>query len=392
MGRCMRDGLGIAPVSMYGGDLSAAINSGRGVLVDQVVTITSYLQFSVPTVLYFDPNGKIVCSGVSAAMEFDGVPVQMHGPRFEGAGGAEIAVAFVGCAGVGIVGGKVSGFSKSGLRFSKTAGAACSDVSVQGSSFDDIGSAGAAGHGAIMFGTDGGSAPHTDISVLGCRMTNIKHIGIGVDGPSKRVSISHNSINKTVLSGEGIAVGGGTGGAQDVTIADNECQMPVGSSPGSILVYQSCNGVQVTGNRVRGGSTGIYVDFANPHAIQRLKIEDNYIADCANGILLNNGSGLSGSTVAVFIGRNMFTNVSLTPIERSTIAVADKAGIVSDIQILNGALWMPSGTGFGDVRISGLTAARPPVPFVGQNYFDTNIGRPVWWDGGSWLTAAGAAV
>jgi len=35
---------------------------------------------------------------------------------------------------------------------------------------------------------------------------------------------------------------------------------------------------------------------------------------------------------------------------------------------------------------SGVTADRPSGPYVGQQYFDTTITRPVWWDGASWIT------
>jgi len=38
-------------------------------------------------------------------------------------------------------------------------------------------------------------------------------------------------------------------------------------------------------------------------------------------------------------------------------------------------------------NFSGITADRPPLPYVGQQYFDTTIGFPVWWDGAMWITA-----
>jgi hypothetical protein len=45
----------------------------------------------------------------------------------------------------------------------------------------------------------------------------------------------------------------------------------------------------------------------------------------------------------------------------------------------------------------GSTAQRPPstiVPglSVGQSYFDTTLGKPVWWDGTHWVDATGASV
>jgi hypothetical protein len=41
---------------------------------------------------------------------------------------------------------------------------------------------------------------------------------------------------------------------------------------------------------------------------------------------------------------------------------------------------------------SDVTLNRPPAPYVGQQYFDTTITRPVWWNGVAWINAAGAVV
>lgn len=45
---------------------------------------------------------------------------------------------------------------------------------------------------------------------------------------------------------------------------------------------------------------------------------------------------------------------------------------------------------------NGTTAARPAgpsyPPVVGQVYFDTDLGIPIWWDGAAWVDATGAAV
>lgn len=48
---------------------------------------------------------------------------------------------------------------------------------------------------------------------------------------------------------------------------------------------------------------------------------------------------------------------------------------------------------FGLLTASGTTAARPAAPaFVGQPYFDTTLGYPVWWNGATWVNASGAHV
>ena len=42
---------------------------------------------------------------------------------------------------------------------------------------------------------------------------------------------------------------------------------------------------------------------------------------------------------------------------------------------------------------SGATADRPTERLeVGQYYFDTTIGRPIYWNGTNWINAAGTVV
>jgi hypothetical protein len=42
---------------------------------------------------------------------------------------------------------------------------------------------------------------------------------------------------------------------------------------------------------------------------------------------------------------------------------------------------------------SGVTASRPTERLeVGQYYFDTTIGRPIYWNGTNWINAAGTVV
>jgi hypothetical protein len=42
---------------------------------------------------------------------------------------------------------------------------------------------------------------------------------------------------------------------------------------------------------------------------------------------------------------------------------------------------------------SGITASRPITDLqVGQQYFDTTLGYPIWWDGSDWVDASGTVV
>jgi len=44
------------------------------------------------------------------------------------------------------------------------------------------------------------------------------------------------------------------------------------------------------------------------------------------------------------------------------------------------------------VNNSGDTASRPSTTIVGQSYFDTDLTKPIWWDGSQWVDATGTAV
>jgi hypothetical protein len=45
------------------------------------------------------------------------------------------------------------------------------------------------------------------------------------------------------------------------------------------------------------------------------------------------------------------------------------------------------------VPASGATLGRPTERLqIGQYYFDTTIGRPIWWNGANWINAAGTVV
>lgn len=42
------------------------------------------------------------------------------------------------------------------------------------------------------------------------------------------------------------------------------------------------------------------------------------------------------------------------------------------------------------VNLNGTTANRPKASVVGQRYFDTSIGRPVYWNGSTFVDGAGS--
>ena len=41
---------------------------------------------------------------------------------------------------------------------------------------------------------------------------------------------------------------------------------------------------------------------------------------------------------------------------------------------------------------NGVTGTRPVVPAMGEQFFDTTLGHPIWWDGANWVDATGATA
>lgn len=41
------------------------------------------------------------------------------------------------------------------------------------------------------------------------------------------------------------------------------------------------------------------------------------------------------------------------------------------------------------VNLNGATLLRPTAPSQGQYYFDTDLGKPVWFNGTTWVLATG---
>ena len=44
------------------------------------------------------------------------------------------------------------------------------------------------------------------------------------------------------------------------------------------------------------------------------------------------------------------------------------------------------------VTLNGTTSARPTSSVLGQPYFDTTLGRPIWWNGSTFVDADGNPI
>tara|TARA_R110000764_G_scaffold172593_1_gene259416 strand:+ start:204 stop:1091 length:888 start_codon:yes stop_codon:yes gene_type:complete len=53
---------------------------------------------------------------------------------------------------------------------------------------------------------------------------------------------------------------------------------------------------------------------------------------------------------------------------------------------------LPDASGTVSLDIGGVTGSRPSTPHNYQTYFDTTLGKPIWYDGTNWVDATGTTV
>ena len=86
----------------------------------------------------------------------------------------------------------------------------------------------------------------------------------------------------------------------------------------------------------------------------------------------------------------------------TTLSTTDKSNLVNAINEVKGVTGTNStnitnntnsiSTLQGYILGSGTTASRPSTSVVGAQYFDTDLTKPIWWDGTQWVDATGTAV
>jgi hypothetical protein len=83
----------------------------------------------------------------------------------------------------------------------------------------------------------------------------------------------------------------------------------------------------------------------------------------------NNSSGNAGADSG---------NISLDP----GSVIGGTRGVINNTQAIStNVVWE-----------NGVTGSRPGSPVVGQRFFDTTLGLPIWFDGATWIDAAGTMV
>lgn len=188
-----------------------------------------------------------------------------------------------------------------------------------------------------------------DGSVIASFLGNGK-VGIGTSTPSKALSIGE----RILFGDDGVASWGVAGANGQLTwdtnkaiingLGANALEFQSGDVP---YVYIENNGDVILGRKYTFGTT------------QQTGMI--YIPECA-GIPTGIPTAYTGKVSLLF---NSTDNI---------------------LNVYNGA-WKK----FQSI-ISGITGSRPTVTDIGYQYFDTTLGKPIWWKGAVWVDATGATV
>lgn len=110
------------------------------------------------------------------------------------------------------------------------------------------------------------------------------------------------------------------------------------------------------------------------------------IANNANGAITVFGLVRDLDTSGFAAGTTLFSNAVGV---FSATASASTVGVVLDSHVNQGAILVRP---FRTLGATGTTAARPTLRPTGFAYFDTTLGRAIWWRGAAWVDGAGTVV
>jgi hypothetical protein len=103
-------------------------------------------------------------------------------------------------------------------------------------------------------------------------------------------------------------------------------------------------------------------------------------------IVVNSASGAAPPYVCQF-GHSAQPGATLTLNGAFLSILADLSSLpLQSLITLAGGATLDKITRANQPNFSGTTAQRPAAPYVGQEFFDTTLGQPVWWDGINWIT------
>lgn len=139
--------------------------------------------------------------------------------------------------------------------------------------------------------------------------------------------------------------------------------------------------VRITGN------VGNLPTIALDNGVGEIRaIATDDIANNSNGNVTVFGLVRDLDTSAFAAGSTVYS--SATGVLTNTVS-ASSAGIVLDSHVNQGAILVRP---FRTLGATGTTAQRPTLRPTGFAYFDTTLGRAVWWRGAAWVDGAGTVV
>lgn len=133
----------------------------------------------------------------------------------------------------------------------------------------------------------------------------------------------------------------------------------VSGGGGTLTLHQAVGtGVDNTFETSGGSFGNIVVDSQNPLA-------PPYVCMFTHGVQTGGTLTLLGPFSAI--------NADVSSLPLQTLVSLIAGANINQIARLN------------QPNFSGTTVDRPPAPYVGQQYFDTDLRLPIWWDGTSWI-------
>ncbi len=96
------------------------------------------------------------------------------------------------------------------------------------------------------------------------------------------------------------------------------------------------------------------------------------------------------ATQKVILPASGFSPLSMLQLGATTYQI-DKGNAVT-VNTTTDELGRLLGLGAIIAPLSGTTAARPVSTVIGHRYFDTTLGKPVFWSGTQWVDSTGTAA
>lgn len=150
-----------------------------------------------------------------------------------------------------------------------------------------------------------------------------------------------------------------------------------------------------TGNNTSTGNTGnLQLTTGDANSVGTTGLLDLITGDqsgsgLSGGITLTTGTTTSNESGSITFNTG---NSSADDSGAINLITGTAAGTRGRIEMDASAIDHNQVTSEAVVWESGATGSRPGGPVLGQRFFDTTIGLPIWYDGTNWIDAAGNTV